>query len=438
MSIRREDGILIETLGSAGAGWLVSGALDLGVRAIRGPEEERAVSRVTKEALIGALERYRDQIDDEEAWAQLFEQFFTDPLVCALLLKAVFRQERPDVGEVRGRLTQIGFHDEYLPFDFGDFLNEFASRLELCAQEEVRTHGNALANRAQQEKLDYLVEAVKVLLSALEAGKIEVREAAAVAVGVRSFTRWAEGMDEETDHLLRLEGYFDGRKIKNPDLWRRAVYPELEAFLMASMRESKPHHLHISAHVSVAFACGYVLNPKSGVEVAPVQRTPAGPELWRPDIGVGAAEDRLWDLSPVALDRPGEDVAVAASATHPVLDDVRAYVGRELPEVGRILAFTVLPGTGHASVKGATHGWRLAEELARSIRAERTAEERRATLHLFAAAPVGLMFFLGRLSRGFGRCVLYEYDMEGGVPGAYSPSLVFPPRNGPTLQPEKG
>lgn len=140
----------------------------------------------------------------------------------------------------------------------------------------------------------------------------------------------------------------------------------------------------------------------------------------------------------MSLDRPGEDVAVAVSATHPVLDDVRAYVGRELPEVGRILAFTVLPGTGHTSVRGATHGWRLAEELAQGIRAELAAEERRATLHLFAAAPVGLMFFLGRLSRGFGRCVLYEYDLEGGATGAYSPSFIFPPQNEPTSQTEKG
>jgi hypothetical protein len=146
----------------------------------------------------------------------------------------------------------------------------------------------------------------------------------------------------------------------------------------------------------------------------------------------------LWDFDAVAMNQVGKDVAVAVSATHPVLDDVRAYADRELPELGRILSFMVSPRPGHDSVRGATHGWRLAEELAQGIRAERTAEERRATLHLFAAAPVGLMFFFGRLSRGFGRCVLYEYDLEGGAPGAYSPSLVVPLQNGPTSQIEKG
>jgi hypothetical protein len=268
---------LNETLGSAGAGWLVSGALDLGVRALRGPEEERAVSTVVREALTEALGRYREQVDDEEVWAALLHEFFTDPLVCTVLLKAVSRQERPAVEDIRQRLSQIDFHAEYLPFDFADFLDEFGSHLEARAQEEARTHGSALANRAEQEKLDFLVEAVKVLLSAVEAGEMEVRQAGAVAVGVRSFTRWAEGMEEETDHLLRLEGYFDGRNIKDPDLWRTAVYPELEAFLMASMKDSKPYHLHISAHVSVAFACGYVLDPKSGWKWPPCSAPPPAP-----------------------------------------------------------------------------------------------------------------------------------------------------------------
>ncbi len=89
-------------------------------------------------------------------------------------------------------------------------------------------------------------------------------------------------------------------------------------------------------------------------------------------------------------------------------------------------------------MRDATHGWRLAGELAQRMRAERAAGERGSTLHLFSAAPVGLMFFLGRLSRGFGRCVLYEYDLESGALGAYSPSLVFPPPTGSGPRAEKG
>lgn len=417
---------MIETLGPVGARLLVSTAAKLGMRAILGPEEERAVSRVVEEALTATLEQYYGEVDDTETWTSFLEEFFTNQDVCLVLLKAVFRQEPPDPNEVQERLKEIDFHADTLPFDFDAFISEFSVQLEVSAHEEVRRPSSTLANRAVHDKLDFLVERMKVLLSAREAGRKD-REAGSIAIGVRSFTRWAEEMETETDCLLRLEGHFDGRRIRDPELWRSAVYPEIEHFLMGNMKEQKPYHLHLSAHVSIAFVCGYVLDPKSNVDVAPVQRTPSGPELWRPDFGETSVREEIWDFRPVSLNRTGKDVAVAIGATHPVLDDVRAYVDRELTRVGHILSFTVLPRPAHAAVKGGTHGWRLAEELAQEIRIGRTAVERGAVLHVFAAAPVGLMFFLGRLSQGFGRCILYEYDLESDVADAYSPSLAFPP-----------
>lgn len=429
--VREEGQDLIETLGPVAAKALIGTVAKWGVRAIRGPEEERAVSRVVEEALIATLEQHPEEVgEDVEAWASLLNEFFADPVVCLVLLRAVFRQERPDPNEVRERLEEVDFHADGMPFDFDAFVSEFSAYLGVSAQEEVRRPGSALANRAEHDKLDFVVEGMRVLLSAREAGSKD-REAGAVAVGIRSFTRWAEEMEDETDRLLRLEGYFDGRSIRNPELWRSAVYPEMERFLTVNMKERKPYHLHLSAHVSIAFACGYLLDPKSNVDVAPVQRTPSGPELWRPKLGDNGTGGDLWDFCPVSLDRPGKDVAVAIGVTHPVLEDVRAYVERELPQVGRILALTVLPRSAHSSVKDGTHGWRLAEDLAQKIRTERTAEQRKGTLHVFVAAPVGLMFFLGRLSRGFGRCILYEYDLESGDADAYSPSLVFPPETRP-------
>jgi hypothetical protein len=55
------------------------------------------------------------------------------------------------------------------------------------------------------------------------------------------------------------------------------------------------------------------------------------------------------------------------------------------------------------------------------------------SLRLTVLAPVpcgtaaALLFFLGQLARGLGRCTLYEYDFVTNELGKYDPSLVLPP-----------
>ena len=41
--------------------------------------------------------------------------------------------------------------------------------------------------------------------------------------------------------------------------------------------------------------------------------------------------------------------------------------------------------------------------------------------------PNGLVFFLGQQGRGFGACLLYEYNFEQNLPGDYHHTLTFPP-----------
>jgi hypothetical protein len=191
--------------------------------------------------------------------------------------------------------------------------------------------------------------------------------------------------------------------------------------------------LHLSAHMSIAFACGYLLDPKTGVDVVPVQRT-SGKQEWRPavdpDVVRRSLPDELWECHATPLHEGGKDLVVASSATLDVLDDVEAYAHDSIPTAGRVLHFEVRPGASRTSVRNGTHALLLAEELLARVMKVRTPAERSGTVHLFAAAPVGLVFFVGRLSRGLGRCVLYEYDFEGNALGAYAPSLVLPPPAG--------
>ena len=98
-------------------------------------------------------------------------------------------------------------------------------------------------------------------------------------IGIRSFIRWAEQLEDETDELLNLLDLFDGRTIKSADLWHSSVYPSVAAFLRQHTRLGLRHHLHLHTHATVAFAAGYCLDSKSGVEVVPVQSTIHGRQL---------------------------------------------------------------------------------------------------------------------------------------------------------------
>ncbi|MHC0068683.1 SAVED domain-containing protein [Nostoc sp. UIC 10890] len=65
--------------------------------------------------------------------------------------------------------------------------------------------------------------------------------------------------------------------------------------------------------------------------------------------------------------------------------------------------------------------------LAISIQSQHPTLERQGVLHIFIAAPNALVFFIGQLARSFGSCIVYEYDFDRNIPGAYQPSLKFPP-----------
>jgi hypothetical protein len=183
----------------------------------------------------------------------------------------------------------------------------------------------------------------------------------------------------------------------------------------------------LDAHASIAFAAGYCLESKSGADIVPVQRTRAGVQVWRPDSDAAGSAHAGWSYFDNELQTEGHDVAVALSVTHDVLEDVKDFVGRELPQVRRIMAFGAEPRPSPASVRDATHALALAQELAARLKG-RTREERGARLHIFAAAPNAFMFLLGQLAKAFGPCTMYEYDFDTSAPGAYQASVSFPPR----------
>jgi hypothetical protein len=256
-----------------------------------------------------------------------------------------------------------------------------------------------------------------------------------VRLGIRSFRGYGDDMEEHTDDLLDLNDLFDpsspdGRFIVDPAWWQERVVPRVREFLRPYRLERRRILLDVATHVSVVFTAGWVLEAKSGLEVGIRQRGRRRPLEWWPSDGRLPGEgEALWQpLEDRMLDTDAADRALAVAISNPeVVEDATQFVTREKLAVGRILDLRIAPEPHQLAVEGGKHALLLAQSLVPRIR-ERRPHERSGALHLFPSAPNSFLFYLGQLSRSFGRVVLYEHPF--GIPGAesrYQRSIELPP-----------
>lgn len=263
------------------------------------------------------------------------------------------------------------------------------------------------------------------------AGLVEATEARPLRLGIRSFAgpdSLAMKMESETDRMLALEDFFggpEGRYIRNHRFWQEEVLPRVRDFLIFAASERDPVTLDLAAHASIAFAAGYSLGTKSGLDVVIRQRGSREIRELRGEL-TPLPEEPLWSDE---TDRPGsrgaEDVAMAIGITHDVLGDVERFLKCNGMKVSRILTARLAPQPGTEGVRDGAHALHLAQSLGGKVRS-RSMAEREGVLHVFASAPNAVLFFLGQLCRGVGTIQLYEYDFDTGAPGAYRPSIRLP------------
>ena len=149
-----------------------------------------------------------------------------------------------------------------------------------------------------------------------------------------------------------------------------------------------------------------------------------GTKLW--DVKLSSKKSYSnWSISHEEFEKNQFDTALILNVTRPIYKDVLEYIKENNLSIGRIINCT--PNEGGAtnfSIENGNHAATLANSIYSAI-AQRSTAERRATLHIFAAAPNAFMFFLGQISRGFGKCVLYEYDFEQRDSCSYAESISF-------------
>ena len=248
------------------------------------------------------------------------------------------------------------------------------------------------------------------------------RPDSAADLGIRSFGRRAEYMEDETETVLDLVPYFDGRAIRDATLWNTSVAADVVQFLERSAKAGEAYRLRLDAHASVAALAGYCLDTKTGVQTAVVQKTRNGVEVW--DVAEPASGPApSWGFGISPGDPMAGDLAVAVSVTHDVRGDVEVFLRRSGLPVRQTLTAT-MEQLGGTAIRGGRHALALAQALVAELRAHR---RRGQTAHMFIAAPNAFSFVLGQHLTAVGPTIIYEFNFESGAPGVYEAGIALPP-----------
>ena len=239
-------------------------------------------------------------------------------------------------------------------------------------------------------------------------------------VAIRSFIGAAGDQSAAApEDTLLLTDLFTERYLRNNLGWQQDVRPRVERFLEAAAQRGPGMRLSVEAHASIAFLAGSLLGPKSGCDVTLVQKGRVGARDWRADDELDGLE---FDVSASVVGR-GPDLLVAIGATHDVRPAAEAYARKRRLRTGRLLDFRPAAGPGGSALAGGAHAARLADQVTRKIRAARSNLD--AVVHLFAACPNALMYFLGQQNRGIAPIIVYEYDFDRRGGKSYQPSFLI-------------
>jgi hypothetical protein len=244
-------------------------------------------------------------------------------------------------------------------------------------------------------------------------------------LGIRSFLRFAERLEEETDEFVCVASQFEGRHPRSTGSWPHAVASLVDFFADTNRRariRKGESAIVLECHSTLAALAGYELSRNSGCAVFPVQKPRQ--ELWKPGTGAMATSP-LWIQERVPRNAGAQDIAVALSLTHDIVPAVGDYLDTACAgQVHLLLSLKPTTGVGPESVQGAGHAYQLAAALIPILRSARTSPAAR--VHLFTSAPNALLFLIGQYREALGRITFYEYDFGFERHGTYEPSVSFP------------
>lgn len=240
-----------------------------------------------------------------------------------------------------------------------------------------------------------------------------------LTIAIRSFV----GLSTQTvparpENTLMLNDSFRQRYLHDDRDWQRDIRPRVVKFLKDRTASAHTVRLVMDAHASIAYLSGSELHLKSGKRIELVQKGRIGSTTWVADDGTEG------DLLECDVDAVSDraDIALAIAITQPVEKNVQRFVADHLPEVGRTIAFRPSGGPGQQSIAGGAHAAQLAEQIAYRVKELKT-DQSDSLIHIFAACPNSVLFFLGQNHSAIGPVIVYEYDFDGEGNRSYQPSF---------------
>ena len=241
-------------------------------------------------------------------------------------------------------------------------------------------------------------------------------------IAVRSYIRFAENIEELTKESVCVAEHFDHRDIKDDSLWQSKVAPKIYEFLRRTATDRQvEYETHLECHPSLAFLSGYSVPQVSGINCFPIQKG-SSTCLWKPANGL-SQKAVVFDREIIEMHGGGEDIFVALSITCDVSNDVLKYFSSTVSSIKEGIHLR-LQGAGPQSVCDARHAYDIATEAFNIVQEFRKTQPR-GRVHLFFAAPNGLVFFLGRLCHYLMPIQLYEFSPDRPARG-YRPSISLP------------
>lgn len=292
-----------------------------------------------------------------------------------------------------------------------------------CSQTDSDFRYDELARQLKARKLNSFTRDLLLQLARDEGLLSEIIAAKSphLPIAIRSFMGPASDLAGALpENTLMLTDAFRRRYLDEGRSWQADIRPRVESFLAAAVKRSGQLRLILDAHASIAFLAGSVLDVKSGVDVELVQKGRVGARVWRADDG--GSGPRLTEK--VTNPGRGADLALFLSAAQDVEPQALAYIEKQQLRVGTALAFSLDGGPGQQTIAGGAHAAAIAEQIANAVRRAK-AHDPDAIVHIFAAVPNSILFFLGQQHQAIAPGIVYEFDFDRRGNKSYHPSFVM-------------